>query len=609
MARSLIILALLAGIIVSIFAIYPQMRLESRRGAEFNGAFATYDLDEMAYGSYLQALIDGRGRRNDPYTGRDHSPDTPQPESLFSIQFATAYMAAGMAAVLGYGAWEVMPVISVVSAFFTAIAVFLLIFSITREALWAFAGALMVLTGAAAISGLGAFNSLFDGGTAYPYFPFLRRHIPSMSFPFMFSFFLFLWLGITPEGFRERLVWGALSVACFAVLVFSYFYLWTSAGAVLAGLVLFTIIFNSERRTEDLKYLVGVGVGCVLMLIPYVYLLSQRNEMMDKAQLLVYTRQPDLFRNVEIYGAIILVGLAALFLTHRSTIDRRVLAFLAGLALSPILVFNQQILTGRSLQPFHYEYYVINYVVLTAVVIAAIFLIKYAFAEMRHLSLAAAVALAVGSTLWGGYEAVATTKFWDGANAVRDDAMPVNLRLRELAAGDIDESRRVSTLNLEPLQADSQPTVAPHSVLWARHQNVFVGLRDWEENKTRYFKLIYYSDLDGDWLRGALRHCSNIEACMALFGWDRFNATLSADARPLTLAEVDEEVERYEAFSNAFSHIDAAEHSFDFLVARISDNDPLVNVRKWFELDEGEDLGRYRLYRATLRDPDASDEF
>lgn len=55
----------------------------------------------MAYASYLKALIDGRPRKNDPYTGRDDSADHPQPESLFSIQFAGPYTIAILARISG----------------------------------------------------------------------------------------------------------------------------------------------------------------------------------------------------------------------------------------------------------------------------------------------------------------------------------------------------------------------------------------------------------------------------------------------------------------------------------------------------------------------------
>jgi hypothetical protein len=60
--------------------------------------------DEWLYSAYIQALIDGRPRRNEPYTGRDDQPQTPQPESVFSIQFIPAYLIAVPARLLGISA-------------------------------------------------------------------------------------------------------------------------------------------------------------------------------------------------------------------------------------------------------------------------------------------------------------------------------------------------------------------------------------------------------------------------------------------------------------------------------------------------------------------------
>jgi hypothetical protein len=70
------------------------MKMLYQRGDHWNGHYAYNDIDEVAYASYVRALIDGRPRKNDPYSGRDDTPETPQPESLFSIQFAAPYTIA-----------------------------------------------------------------------------------------------------------------------------------------------------------------------------------------------------------------------------------------------------------------------------------------------------------------------------------------------------------------------------------------------------------------------------------------------------------------------------------------------------------------------------------
>jgi len=602
MTKMSCVYAAAAGIILAILAVYPQMNLQNLRGGDWQGAFASCDLDEMAYASYLQALIDGRPRRNDPYTGRDDSASAKQPESLFSIQFFPAYLAAIPARTFGLSASQMMPLISIFATFFTALALFWLIVSITGDDNFAFVGTLVVMVGSALIIGIGAISGFYENGTAYPFFPYLRRYIPGVAFPFMFAFFSCLWNGLNAETDKKRIVYSLSASLCFAALVFSYFYIWTSAGAVLFGLTLFVALFRTENRRRDLIFLMITGAFCVLSLAPYALLLSNRDETMDKAQLLVFTRQPDLLRTVEIIGYFVLT--ATVFALWRKYIvlkDRRAY-FIAAFAFAPLLVFNQQILTARSLQPFHYEFYVINYVVLLAIVlIIAVFWQRF-LSRFKTVSIILLSVLCVAAIYWGYIEARDTTSFWNDTNIQRDEAMPVNLRLRELANGDVENAKRQTTLNLEPLQADAQTTVAPQSPLWARHQHVFAGLYSWDENRQRYYQMLYYSDLDEKWLRESLTGCRNIEACMALFGWDRFNARLSANARPLTQPEVEVEVQNFARFSREFNAEAAQNPLLSYVVVYAEANDKMENLNRWYQLDAGENLGKYKLYRVKLRE-------
>src|SRR3954449_6641231 len=92
---------LIAALFLSIFSLYPQMKLWYHRGAEWQGNYAYNDIDEVAYASYVQALVDGSPRKNHPHPGNDDSPEHPQPESLFSIQFAAPYTLAIPGRILG----------------------------------------------------------------------------------------------------------------------------------------------------------------------------------------------------------------------------------------------------------------------------------------------------------------------------------------------------------------------------------------------------------------------------------------------------------------------------------------------------------------------------
>ncbi len=587
-----------------IFAVYPQYNLLQLRGADYEKAFASCDLDEMAYASYLQALIDGRPRKNDPYTGRDDVANAPQPESLFSIQFFPAYLVAIPARILGVSASEIMPFVSACAAFLTALALFWLIFSLTENALFAAVGTLIILVGSALIMGIGALNGFYETGVAYPYFPFLRRYIPSLGFPFLFAFLACLWNGLKSESHTKRIIYSISASCCFAALVFSYFYLWTSAGAILFGWTAFVLIFHAENRWKNFRFLLTTGIACVFALMPYAFLLAHRDETMDKAQLLVFTRQPDLLRTPEVIGYFVLT-LTVLALWQKFTkLEENKAFFVAACAFSPFLVFNQQILSGRSLQPFHYEFYVINYVILLSIVLLVAIFWQQIFIKLKSVSIILLLFFGTAAIGWGYVEATKTTEFWDDINIQRDEAMPVNFHLRQIA----DEARKngenpllQTTLNLNQIQSDSQPTVAPQSILWARHQHVFAGLKSWDENKERYYQLLYYADLDEKWLRTALNGCSDIEACMALVGWDRFNPRLSANSRPLTQPEVEEEIQLYADFRRNFSRENAQRPTLSFVVVHSEAGNEFKNLDKWYERDAGENYGKYILYRVKLR--------
>src|SRR4029453_7844148 len=115
---------ILAAAGIAMLSMFPQVSLWRDRGSEWNGGFAFFYTDEPAYAAYANALIDGRPRRNDPYTGRDNTDDYALAESLFSIQFVPAYLVAIPARALGLSVATVFIVLAPMAAFATALAVF-----------------------------------------------------------------------------------------------------------------------------------------------------------------------------------------------------------------------------------------------------------------------------------------------------------------------------------------------------------------------------------------------------------------------------------------------------------------------------------------------------
>ncbi|MCA1607834.1 MAG: hypothetical protein LC730_00015, partial [Acidobacteria bacterium] len=156
-----------AGIALAFFTLYPQLKLVYLRGDDWNGHYAYNDIDEVAYASYLRALIDGRPRRNDPYSGRDDTPADSQPESLFSIQFAAPYSIAIPARIIGIGTPWAMTLSGAIAGFLAALAAFWLIARFTDNSWYAMAGSLVVFAGGAVFAGEGAALELFFEGFSY----------------------------------------------------------------------------------------------------------------------------------------------------------------------------------------------------------------------------------------------------------------------------------------------------------------------------------------------------------------------------------------------------------------------------------------------------------
>src|SRR5215203_104776 len=148
------------AIAITVLSLYPQLLMWSARGREWNGTYAEIHGDEWVYSAYIQALIDGRPRRNDPYTGRDDRPGDPQPESLFSIQFVPAYMIAVPAKLFRMSSSTAFIILTILAPFLACLTIYWLIFNLTRDYKLAAAGSVVVLCMGGLAAGEGVIHLL-----------------------------------------------------------------------------------------------------------------------------------------------------------------------------------------------------------------------------------------------------------------------------------------------------------------------------------------------------------------------------------------------------------------------------------------------------------------
>lgn len=603
---------IIAGLFLAIFSLYPQFKMIYTRGSDWNGHYAYNDIDEVAYAAYLKAIIDGRPRKNDPYTGRDDTAADPQPESLFSIQFAGPYTIAIPARIFGIGAPWAMTISGAIAAFLTALAIFWLVGMLTGDSLFAMAGSLVVLCGGALFAGEGAIGEVLGSGFSYPYFPGFRRYIPAMAFPAFFIFTGLVWklvcrepadaAGGPPDPDRVRR-WpvAAMSFAtlAFGYTIFSYFYVWTTAAAFIGCIGICWLAVRPDGFWRDLKTLAGVGAASILFLVPYAVMLRNRSHTMDDVQMLVRTHAPDLTRVPELISLIVLIVIAAGVVLKMFQIRDRAVLLAIALALTPIIVFNQQIVTGQTLQPIHYQVFIGNYVAGLAVVVTLGLLYRSADVRSGTGTRLAILAVALIAAGWGFVECHYTVRVLDDVNAVRDEALPVARRLAEIASGQADPQKTV-VFDMGIAEADDLPTIAPQALLWARHQHVFAGVT-WQENKERYYQQLYYEGVSDRQLADGMKRGDDFVSMIALFGWGRHTDRLNSDYKPLTFREIDDEARKYGEYAKAFTPATPGAVKLDYLIASTSYQPFLDNIDKWYERDTGETYGKYVLYRLCLR--------
>ena len=529
-----------AALSMMVLSFYPQLHFWVVRGSEWNGSYAAIEGvgDEIAYSAYVNALIDGRPRRNDPYTGRDFRNDTNTSDSLFSIQFVPAYFIAVPARLLGMSASTAFILLSPLSAGATALALFWFLTLATGQERIAAAGVVVVLCLGTLVGGHGHLLSFFGQEPLYNYLMFLRRYQPAATFPLFILFCGSVWLSITVQGQAKALAAAAAASIIFALLVFSYFYLWTAAAAWTACLAILWTVARPEHWRESRRLFVVIAGAEITAVLCFAIAFSNRAATMDSVQALEHSRAPDLFRVPEMLGFGVLVVLG--YFCRRGSVsvrDHRVL-LAASFALLPLVIFNQQVVTGRSLQPLHFEMFVANYSVLIASIVSAAAILRDQGPLQIRLPRKALLWLTLAAFEWGAYETLVAARRSMPFDHELDNARPVALRLAEIAKQEAGKEMYPTLLSTDLLVADTLPTTAPQSVLWAPHMLVFSGISH-DESRERFYQYLHYTGISAEQLRSILTVEGKYGFAVGLFGFERTIRGLSRDFKPISREELE----------------------------------------------------------------------
>lgn len=90
--------------------------------------------------------------------------------------------------------------------------------------------------------------------------------------------------------------------------------------------------------------------------------------------------------------------------------------FTFAVAAVPLIVFNQQIITGRSLQPIHYQVFIGNYVALVGLAMSLALFWRRLLGQGRNGPKIASLVVFILAALWGLVECHYTVRVLDEAN-------------------------------------------------------------------------------------------------------------------------------------------------------------------------------------------------
>ena len=572
-------------------ALYPQISLWVSKGSAWKGSYVVSNYDETAYSGYVNSLVAGNVRKNDPFLATDSTAH----ESLYSIQFIPAYLIAIPTRLLGISTSTAFILLAFITALLSCFALCWFLFSITGEPLLSSAGALVVLCVGTAAAFQGEMSRMITGSVLIDFFPFVRRYQPGAAFPLFFVFVFLVWRSFDSESVKRGAVYAVSAGLAFTILVFSYFYLWTAAAAWAVCAFMAAFIFLTEKRRQLLTATAILAAIGIISLIPYWKMLSGRTPELDRVQLLERTHSPELLVLPLILGLFGIIMTA--ILSSRKRIDLKAKEVLIALTFfaTPIILFNQQVITGHSLQPVHYAVFIANYLVLAAFILLASAWIRAAAFDSA-ITKKILVYVASAAILWGFIEASGSARFNAVASEIRDESLPGIQMIEKMRQGDPAVPTRPVVLANNFITSDSIPTFSTFRPLWNPHTSSAGGVSP-EENKRLFYLYFYYSGYSGKDLADALNG-NSFEITAAVFGSERALPAL-AKGDAIKPDEIKKEIEKYEQFSRTFSEKDAVAPKLDFLIVPDKAEPNYANIDRWYSRGEGQVTGLFKVFKLT----------
>ncbi|MBI2627861.1 MAG: hypothetical protein HYW71_00285 [Candidatus Niyogibacteria bacterium] len=356
-------LAIFFAVLVGFIYLAPNLFFVLSLGGDYQGIPIMRTANEDYYLARIQEILDGHFlvASHGFYEYKDQLPTAPPvgeffyalPALLFGVSPANVLMASRF----------ILP-------FILFLLVYFLMRKLTGDAeifsnkINAVAGALFVTLGYDLADFRGIFKFLSGGDFIGSNFLMWARPVnPILGAIFLFSFLILIWKIIEQSGRRAINIFGASIFL--ALMIGSYFFSWGIALSVTAMLIL---IYFLRKEYKAAKNLIFVLLSAFVFSAPYWYLMwrSSQSPWYEESLLrsgMFYTHYPLLNK---IMLAVLAVYILMLFFESWKCKKSNMVfqfknwhIFCLAFILGSLWVYSQQIVTGRTVWPYHFPQYTI----------------------------------------------------------------------------------------------------------------------------------------------------------------------------------------------------------------------------------------------------------
>lgn len=387
--------AIILGIIISLLCALPQIyfRIDHHSDGVYQGIEL---LPDSPWSARAREVMDGH-----PLFGNIYNKDGKDQPYLF--QPLGSIVVAYTGELFSLDINNTLLLSRLIFPFFVTILIYSFVFLISRDKFAALTSAAILLLADSILRPFGVMQVL-QGELPDEFLRLSRPVNPALIYIFFFGFLVSFW-----HYYKNR----ALGYCCLlsAVLLglnfYNYLYTWTYLYAFGGLLALFHIY---ERKWKEVQRIGYVFVGALIVGIPY--LLNLYNVTTYPTYEEVGARFGVVLTHAPLFvGFTVIIAIFA-FLFFFPKKDKDQYYFNLALVLTPFITMNQQIITGKILQPNHYHWFFHKPIVIIVVCVVIFSLLtRFAWPRLRVLAASAILLVSVATGAFIQY-----VSYFDGFN-------------------------------------------------------------------------------------------------------------------------------------------------------------------------------------------------